>query len=47
MPDLILIDGGKGQVSVAREVLAELGLTDIAAGRRGQGRRSASPGWRS
>ena len=28
-PDLILIDGGKGQLSVAEEVMAELGLTDI------------------
>ena len=29
VPDLILIDGGKGQVRVAREVLAELGMNDI------------------
>ena len=28
-PDLILIDGGKGQFSVAREVLAELGLEHL------------------
>jgi excinuclease ABC subunit C len=29
-PDLILIDGGKGQLSVAREVLADLGVEDVA-----------------
>jgi excinuclease ABC subunit C len=28
-PDLILIDGGAGQLSVACEVMAELGLTDL------------------
>lgn len=30
LPDVILIDGGKGQLGVAREVLRELGLEDSA-----------------
>jgi excinuclease ABC subunit C len=29
-PDLILIDGGKGQLGVARDVLIEVGLEDVA-----------------
>ncbi|MEM0942412.1 MAG: excinuclease ABC subunit UvrC [Pseudomonadota bacterium] len=29
-PDLVLIDGGAGQISAAREVMAELGVEDIA-----------------
>ncbi|HEU4563869.1 MAG TPA: excinuclease ABC subunit UvrC [Gemmatimonadaceae bacterium] len=29
LPDLVVIDGGKGQLGVAREVLAELGLEEM------------------
>ena len=29
VPDLVLIDGGKGQLGVASEALTELGLTDV------------------
>jgi excinuclease ABC subunit C len=30
IPDLILIDGGRGQLNVARAVLADLGLSDVS-----------------
>ena len=29
LPDLIMVDGGKGQYSVSREVLNELGLHNL------------------
>ena len=29
MPDLVIVDGGRGQVSAAKEVLDELGLHDL------------------
>ena len=41
VPDLVLIDGGKGQLGVANEVFAELGLSDVAlvAVAKGEARR--------
>ena len=43
MPDLVIIDGGSGQVSAAKEVLDELGLHDLPMAGSRQGARGAVP----
>tara|TARA_B100001769_G_C22076456_1_gene579729 strand:- start:639 stop:1220 length:582 start_codon:yes stop_codon:yes gene_type:complete len=42
LPDLVIVDGGKGQYSVSREILNELGLHDIPiiAVAKGENRRA-------
>jgi len=47
LPDLILIDGGKGQLRQARDVLAELGLTGIplVGIAKGRARRPGEEEW--
>ena len=45
LPNLIMLDGGKGQLGVARAVLEELGLTELEAVALAKGRgRTAEPG---
>ena len=38
-PDLVIVDGGKGQFEAARKIMAELGVTDIPLVAHRQGRR--------
>src|SRR4029077_1758624 len=38
LPDLVIVDGGRGQVSAAKEALDELGLHDLPLAGRGQER---------
>ncbi len=37
LPDILLIDGGLGQLSTAAEIIGELGVAGVAAAGRGQG----------
>jgi excinuclease ABC subunit C len=46
LPDLAIIDGGKGQLSVARRVFEELGITEVEVIGLAKSRRRAKPGGR-
>lgn len=43
LPDLLLVDGGKGQLNVARAVLAELGIKDVELAALAKDRETGGP----